>query len=250
MNVGLFGGTFDPIHRGHLAVARAARERFELGRILFVPASIPPHKRDLNITSYSHRYAMVSLAVSGERAFIPSDIESPEQLGDTPSYSIDTVKRLRKQLKKADRLFFLIGMDAFQDIAKWREPEALLKETDFIVMARPGYSLADVGSSLPASLRPNPKVEKVMKAQPASGDIVLPGVTLHLLADTHEKISATQIRRAARSGSKLDSLVGPAVAEYIRKTGLYKASAGKPEPAATAPRKPEVAKRKPGRSNK
>ena len=237
MNVGLFGGTFDPIHRGHLAVARAARERFDLGLILFVPASIPPHKRDLNITPYAHRYAMVSLAVSGEKMFIPSDIESPEQLGDTPSYSIDTVKRMKKQLKKADRLFFLIGMDAFQDIAKWREPEALLKETDFIVMARPGYSLADVGDSLPEKLRPDPRVSKALKAQPATGDIVLPGATLHLLSETHEKISATQIRAAARSGSKLDSLVGPAVAEYIRKTGLYKVSPGKADPDTTAPAK-------------
>ena len=240
MNVGLFGGTFDPIHRGHLAVARAARERFDLGRILFVPASIPPHKRDLDITSYAHRYAMVSLAVSGEKTFIPSDIESPEKLGDTPSYTIDTVKRLKQQLKKADRLFFLIGMDAFADIAKWREPEALLRETDFIVMARPGYSLADVGDALPAKLRPDPQVSKALKAHPATGDIVLPGATLHLLSETHEKISATQIRAAARSGSKLDSLVGPAVAEYIRKTGLYKASQGKAEPETTVPQQKAV----------
>jgi nicotinate-nucleotide adenylyltransferase len=249
MNVGLFGGTFDPIHRGHLAVARAARERFDLGRILFVPASIPPHKRNLDITSYAHRYAMVSLAVSGEKAFVPSDIESPEQLGETPSYSVETVKRLKKQLKKADRLFFLIGMDAFADIAKWREPEALLRETEFIVMARPGYSLADVGDSLPEKLRPDPRVSKALKAQPASGDIVLPGATLHLLSETHEKISATQIRAAARSGSKLDSLVGPAVAEYIRKTGLYKASAGKPEPETNIPNK-AVTKQKLARRSK
>lgn len=222
MNVGLFGGTFDPIHRGHLAVARAAQERFQLGRILFVPAATPPHKLAQPITTYAHRYAMTALATSGEKTFVPSDIESPERLGDRPSYSIDTVARLKKQLKKSDRLFFLIGMDAFKDIAKWREPEALLRETEFIVMARPGYSLADVGVSLPESLRPNSKVTKALGNHPATGDIVLPGATLHLLPDTHEKISATQIRAAARSGSKLDSLVGPAVAEYIRKTGLYK----------------------------
>src|SRR3954454_7899488 len=105
MNVGLFGGTFDPIHRGHIAVARAAQERFELGRILFVPAATPPHKLTQPITSYAHRYAMVALAISGEKTFIPSDIESPEQFGDRPSYTIETVARLRKQLKKADRLF-------------------------------------------------------------------------------------------------------------------------------------------------
>ncbi len=223
MNVGLLGGTFDPIHRGHLAVARAAQQRFDLKRILFVPAGAPPHKQKQPLTPYAHRYAMVALAMQGEKAFVPSDIESDEQLQGRPSYSIDTVRRLKKQLKKSDRLFFIIGMDAFQEIATWRQPEELLKETDFIVVSRPGFSLGDIGSALPESLRPEPKVTKALKHQPAAGDIVLPGATLHLLPDVHEKISATQIRTAARTGRKLDSLVGPEVAEYIRKTGLYKA---------------------------
>jgi len=222
LNVGLFGGTFDPIHRGHLTVARAAQQRFALNRILFVPAAAPPHKQGQQLTPYTHRYAMVSLAVRGEKSFIPSPMESPETRGDTPSYSIDTVRRLKQQLKRSDRLFFLIGMDQFQDIAKWREPEALLCETEFIVMNRPGWSLADVGASLPASMRPAAAVTKAMKLQPATGDIVLNGATLHLLTDVSEKISATQIRHAAQSGRKLDALVGPDVAEYVRKTGLYK----------------------------
>ena len=222
LNVGLFGGTFDPIHRGHLTVARAAQQRFQLGKILFVPAATPPHKLKQPITTYPHRYAMVSLAVQGEKSFVPSAIESPEERGSTPSYSIDTVRRLKKQLKRSDRLFFLVGMDQFQDISKWREPEALLHETEFIVMNRPGWSLGDVGASLPESLRPPTAVTKAMKHQPATGDIVLKGATLHLLTDVSERISATQIRRAAQSGRKLDSLVGPAVAEYIRKTGLYR----------------------------
>lgn len=224
MNVGLFGGTFDPIHRGHLSVARAAQERFQLSRILFVPAATPPHKRDQTITPYPHRYAMVSLAIEGEKTFIPSPIESPEERGDAPSYSIETVRRLKRQLKKSDRLFFLIGMDQFKDIAKWREPEALLSETEFIVMNRPGWSLAQVGVSLPENMRPPAEVIRAMKGQRLTGDlVVLKNTFLHLLTDVSERISATQIRNAARSGRKLESLVGPAVAEYIRKTGLYKA---------------------------
>ncbi len=222
LNVGLFGGTFDPIHRGHLTVARAAQQCFDLGKVLFVPAATPPHKQGQEITSYPHRYAMVSLAAQGEKQFIPSPIESPEERGDVPSYSIDTVRRLRKQLKKSDRLFFLVGMDQFKDIAKWREPEALLQEAEFIVMNRPGWSLGEVGASLPESMRPSREVARAMLHQPASGDIVLRGATLHLLSDVSEKISATQIRKAAQSGRKLDALVGPAVADYIRKTGLYK----------------------------
>ena len=166
---------------------------------------------------------MVSLAVEGEKTFVPSAIESPEERRDAPSYSIETVRRLKKQLKKSDRLFFLLGMDQFKDIAKWREPEALLRETEFIVMNRPGWSLAEVGASLPEALRPAVSVTKTMKDQPATGDIVLKGATLHLLTDVSERVSATEVRRAAQSGRRLDWLVGPAVAEYIRKTGLYKA---------------------------
>lgn len=223
MNVGLFGGTFDPIHRGHLTVARAAQERFRLGKVLFVPAASPPHKQGQTIAAYAHRYAMVALAVEGEETFVPSAIESPEERGDKPSYSIETVRRLKQQLKKSDRLFFLIGMDAFRDISKWRDPEALLRETDFVIMNRPGWSLAELGASLPGRMRMADEVSGATKHEPTSGEIVLKGATLHLLTDVSEKISATQIRKAAKSGRKLDSLVGPAVAEYIRKTGLYEA---------------------------
>ncbi|HUN89234.1 MAG TPA: nicotinate-nucleotide adenylyltransferase [Terriglobales bacterium] len=223
MNVGLFGGTFDPIHRGHLTVARVAQQRFALNRVLFVPAASPPHKQTQKLTPYTHRYAMVSLALQGEKSFVPSPIESPEERGNAPSFSIETVRRLKKQLKRSDRLFFLIGMDQFQDIAKWREPEALLRETEFVVMNRPGWSLAEVGASLPESMRPPGQTIKATAHWPAEGDIVLKNATLHLLTDVSEKISATQIRGAAESGRKLDSLVGAAVAEYIRKTGLYKA---------------------------
>ncbi len=105
----------------------------------------------------------------GEKAFVASDIESFERLDGRPSYSIDTVRRLKKQLKKSDRLYFIIGMDAFKDIATWRAPEELLKETDFIVVSRPGFSLADIGASLPESLRPDARVTKALKNQPCVG---------------------------------------------------------------------------------
>ncbi len=153
MNLALFGGTFDPIHRGHLKVARAAAAHFGLKQVWFVPADIPPHKQKEPITLYEHRFAMTALAVAGEKEFIPSLLEAPEQNVSTkerrPSYSIETVRRVKKKLGKSDHLYFLIGMDAFKDIAKWYEAEAMLKECDFIVAARPGFSLADVASSLP-----------------------------------------------------------------------------------------------------
>ena len=148
MNLALFGGTFDPIHRGHVVVARAAAAKFGLKQVWFVPADIPPHKQKTPITPYYHRYAMVSLALGGEKEFVPSLLEAPdlEHGGPDrqPSYSIETVRRVKKALGKSDHLYFLIGMDAFKDIAKWYKPEELLGECDFIVAARPGYSLADV----------------------------------------------------------------------------------------------------------
>ena len=227
MNIGLFGGSFDPIHRGHLALAQAAAERYSLRQVLFVPANIPPHKQKQPLTPFIHRYAMVALATQDKKEFAPSLLEAATSNAesDTVNYSIDTVTRLKKTLKKADRLFFLIGVDAFRDIAKWREPRALLAECDFIVASRPGYSLRDVAESLPEELRPPEAVTRPFHKQPAKGDLVLPGVTLHLLEGVHQSVSATDIRAAAAAGKPLGRWLDPQVAEYIRKLGLYRPSA-------------------------
>jgi nicotinate-nucleotide adenylyltransferase len=236
MNIGLFGGTFDPIHLGHIALAGAARERFALGRVYFVPASVPPHKQAQPPASYFHRYAMVVLATMGEKGFVPSLLEAPgtaspqvdgkkTQTGHRPpgaNYTIDTVRRLQPELKKADRLFFLIGIDAFNDIAKWHEAVALLRECEFIVASRPGYSLADIANALPAVLRPKAEVTRPFSKQPAKGDLVLPGVTIHLLENVQQNISATAIREAVSAKRALTKFLHPAVAEYIKKMELYK----------------------------
>ena len=232
MHIGLFGGTFDPIHKGHVALARAARDRFNLGRIEFVPSNIPPHKSQQPMASYFHRYAMVALATMNEKTFVPSLLEAPEITSTSssrpqdrkksPNYSIDTVLRFKKTLKKADRLFFLIGIDAFKDIAKWYEPEALFHECEFIVGSRPGYSLADVANALPEKLRPKAAATKPFAKQPATGDLALMGVTLHLLGDVNEDASATAIRQAVKAKRSLAKFLDPTVAEYIRKNGLYK----------------------------
>src|SRR5262252_5208517 len=112
MNIALFGGTFDPIHRGHVNVARAAAAAFELKQVRFIPADIPPHKQKSPITSYYHRYAMVALALAGEKDMIPSLVEAPDldAKGECkPSYSLETVRRVKKSLAKSDHLYFLIG---------------------------------------------------------------------------------------------------------------------------------------------
>ena len=233
MNIGLFGGTFDPIHRGHLALARAAQERCKLSRILFVPANIPPHKQRQPLLAFAHRHAMIALATAQEKDFVPSLLEAPGDLGPTspgkekaltakPNYTIDTVRRLKQSFKKADQLFLLIGIDAFADIAQWHEAEALFRECEFVVASRPGFSLADVANALPASLRPRVEVTRPFHKQAASGDLVLKGVTVHLLDQVYQPISSTAIRDAAAAAKPLGRFVEPAVADYIKKVGLYK----------------------------
>jgi nicotinate-nucleotide adenylyltransferase len=246
MNIGLFGGSFDPIHRGHLTLAQAAVNRYSLRRVLFVAANVPPHKQKHPLTAFIHRYAMVALATQDEKEFVPSLLEAPVSTAaelrsagpfdsaqgrlrnaSVPTqsgvnYSIDTVRRFKQTLKKSDRLFFLIGIDAFRDVANWREARALLAECDFIVASRPGYSLRDVAESLPEDLRPPAAVTRPFHKQPAQGDLVLPGVTLHLLEGVKQSVSATAIRTAAAQGKPLGRWLDPRVADYIRKHGLYR----------------------------
>ncbi len=225
MNVALFGGTFDPVHLGHIAVAQAAQQRYALGRVYFVPADIPPHKQRRAVAPYHHRYAMIALATQGHKDLIPSLLEAPGRDGQAQyaaNYSVDTVRRFKATLKKSDRLFFLIGIDAFLDIASWREPETLLRECEFIVASRPGYSLADVARALPESMRPGDAVLKPFQKQDAEGDIVLGGATIHLLTGVEEPASATKVRVAAAGGRAVQRWVSPAVAEYIKKAGLYR----------------------------
>ena len=240
MNIGIFGGRFDPIHRGHVSLATAAADQYSLGRVLFVPANAPPHRDRAEITAFAHRYAMVALATEEEKRFVPSLLEGPEDSRSEVrgkrsevktsapvilpriNYTIDTVRRLKASLKKADRLFFLIGVDAFRDIAKWHEARALLAECEFVVASRPGYSLRDVAEALPEELRPPAAVTKPFHKQPASGDLVLPGVTLHLLEGVNQNVSATEIRAAAAQGKPLARWLDTRVAEYVKKVGLYK----------------------------
>jgi len=238
MNIGFFGGSFDPIHRGHLALARAAADRYALRQVLFVTAGVPPHKQKDPLTPFIHRYAMVALATQDDRRFVPSLLEAPENAAThapavalgrraerssaAPNYSVDTVRRLKQTLKKSDQLFLLIGIDAFRDIAKWRESSALLAMCDFVVASRPGYSLRDVAESLPEDLRPPAAVTRPFHKQAAIGDLVLPGVTVHMLEGVQQNVSATAIRSAAADGKPMARWLDPRVADYVRKHGLYR----------------------------
>ena len=226
MNIGLFGGTFDPIHSGHLAAARAARERFQLDVVYFIPAGLPPHKN--RHAPYEERFAMVSLACAGEPRFVPSTAEAPAP--GKPSYSILTVRRFRRELGAGAELYFLIGADAFLTIRSWQQWRALLNSANFVVISRPGFDLARVETVLPKpwKRRGTPRDRRGLEYR-------LGKTSVWVLSGVWEPISATDIRAvlapaknaasgpsAAAASSKLPA----AVAEYLKKTGLYRAGRG------------------------
>jgi len=132
-NVCLFGGTFDPIHLAHLQIAEEARKKYALDRILFVPASNPPHKEAAGLTPYEDRYRMVEIACKPYPGFVASRLEE----GKRPSYTVDTVKRVRKDLDPSGRLFFLVGGDAFDELETWKGWQELVRLTEFVVVSRP-----------------------------------------------------------------------------------------------------------------
>lgn len=213
--IGIFGGTFDPVHRGHLAVARAVLRRLKLDKLTFVPAGVPPHKQHKPRASFRHRFAMLKLATAGQPKFAVSRLEA-----SGVHYSIDTVRRIKRSLKKGDRLFFLIGIDAFCDIATWHQAEALVRECEFVVAVRPGYSIQDVTLVLPPSLRRSAG----SSPRRSRAGIKVDGVMIHLLRGVRAPVSATRVRAAARRGRPLTKLVPAPVAKYIRKKRLYQGS--------------------------
>lgn len=218
MKIALFGGTFDPVHLGHLAVAHAALRKFTLDKVYFAPADIPPHKQRRAIADYHHRFAMLALATVGEPRFVPSLIDAP---AGQPNYSYETVLRLKRTLRASDKLYFLIGIDAFNEIATWYKPAELLAECDFIVVSRPGFTMSDIAQSFPSSLRSDNSVSQKLNRDPF---IQLSRSKVHVLDKVDEPASSTEIRRlAGKSFSQLKRFVPQAVAEYIKKEGLYSA---------------------------
>lgn len=218
MKLAFFGGTFDPVHLGHLAMAQAAVEKLGLDLVYFVPSSVPPHKRSRNLTEFQHRFAMLALATAEEPRFVPSLLEAHSA---HPNYSIETVRRLKSTLAPSDKLYFLIGIDAFTEIGTWKQSVELLSECDFVVASRPGHSLKDIAKALPESLRPPDAVLREI-GQQAGSTIQLPSTLVHLLDNVDQPISSTQIRTAAHKPvEQLGKHVPRLVAEYIKKEHLY-----------------------------
>jgi nicotinate-nucleotide adenylyltransferase len=199
MRVGLFGGSFDPPHRAHLAAARAARERFELDRVLLAPAGVQPLKPEGAQASFQDRLRMVELLCEGSPGLEASVIDAPRADG-RPNYTIDSVRKLRSEVPEASELFVIVGADAFVEIRRWKDPEDLLREARWIIVSRPGFDLTLL-DSLGLTSEQRGQIE--------------------VLGDLAEPVSATEVRERLREHESASQLVPPRVLEYIQAHHLY-----------------------------
>jgi nicotinate-nucleotide adenylyltransferase len=221
MRIAFFGGTFDPPHRGHIAIARAAIERLALDQVLVAPVGTQPLKGGSAHSSFVDRMAMVRLAVAAEPRLTASDMDAP--LPDRqPNYTFDTLQRLRRRLQPSDTLFCLLGADSFLTLKRWHQCAELLLLCDFIVAGRPGFSLRQINSALPSGVKNTGEHRESGYTRFSLSGPSGESSTVFLLPDLDQDISATEIRTALAEGAEQQTLLAPAVAEYIRAHGLYR----------------------------
>lgn len=212
-SVALFGGTFDPVHAGHIAVAQAAQRRFHLDAIHFIPSSHPPHKPQRELTPFAHRYAMVALACGGHPGFIPSLAEAPLAGAPHVFYTIETVRRFRREHPDA-HLYFIVGADQFLEIPTWKNYDTLLDLCDFIIASRPGFRLDALRLVIPPE-----KLGRASAQHPQK--IVLRKSTVYLLTTVASHVSSTEVRVRRERGQSIHGLVPARVEEYILGQALY-----------------------------
>ena len=217
LRVGVFGGTFDPIHLGHLRCAEEAREQLALDHVLFVPAADPPHKPHRRITPAHHRLAMVKLAAAGNPRFCVSSIEI-ERRG--PSYTVDTLRSLRLRLGPTAHLTLLLGLDAFRDIGTWKDFQTLFRLTDMAVWSRPPAVRGRSRALLPVAAR-----REFCYANDQTTLIHQTGTRIQFLTVTALDISASDIRQRLRRGHSVRYLLASAVERYLTREGLYRGRA-------------------------
>lgn len=221
MRVALLGGSFDPPHRGHVALARLARERLSLDRILVAPVAIQPLKQEMPPASFEDRVSMTRLAFADEPRTEVSLIDGPRPDGKS-NYTVDTIAELRRQLNPADELFCIVGADSFLTIAKWHSAAALLTACDFIVGARPGVDLGRAEAALPGGISARALPTELAHMQVLElADQSSRSSRLYLLSDLAEDVSATEVRSALRGEANAIHVINPAVEQYVRAHGLY-----------------------------
>ena len=227
MRTGFFGGSFDPLHRGHVTIATAAADRLALDRVLVAPVSRQPLKDGATMAGYQDRLAMAALAFAADPRFSASTLDAPRPDGHY-NYTYETLAGLDQELLQQDaaaRLYFLLGADSFHTLAHWHRASDLILLCDFAIAARPGYSLQEIGSRLPDNVR-----IAAQKECPGCVEVSLQSTvdaaqtsTLHILTDLEEDVSATALRHALLAGDTRasDTMLTPAVADYICHHRLY-----------------------------
>ena len=210
MRVGLFGGTFDPVHNGHLRVAEEVREHFGLEKVYFIPAFIQPLKRQIQVTAAADRFKMVEMATRSNTSFHASEIEM--RRGGV-SYSIDTI---RVFAARYEEVHFVVGLDAFSEIHLWKDYREIFERTHVIILVRPTHKKVNPGDVFPANLRPHVKAVDENTYEHSSGK------RIYFRRVTQLDISSTMIRELTRNGSSIKYLVPYGVERFIKKRGLYR----------------------------
>jgi len=212
--IGLFGGTFNPVHLGHIKAGRSVCQKFSLEKILFIPSYIPPHKEPAGVATAFHRLRMIELAVAPYSRFVPSSIEIDE---GGKSYSIITLRKIKKIYPNA-LFYFILGIDAFLEIETWRDYRKVLEQCAFIVISRPGYDLHLAGSVLGDgySGRIVDLTDKKKKRASFSE------LNIYLFEFEALSFSSTEIRRRVRKGASILGMVPRPVEIYIKENSLYR----------------------------
>lgn len=219
--IAIYGGTFDPVHSGHLEIARRVTQLFEIDEFLFVPARVAPHKFDREVSPALHRYAMLALATKAEPRLCISSFELD---GPGRQYTVDTLSYFRSQFGESTNFFFVMGADSWGEITTWYEWRRLFTLTNLVVVTRPGYEISSRQVDADSAAR---VVDLRDAKKGAPGGAIEHGVQKIYITDAVMlDVSATDIRRAAADNSdELNSLVPSEVAEYIRKYQLYRKQA-------------------------
>jgi nicotinate-nucleotide adenylyltransferase len=220
MRFGLFGGTFNPVHLGHLRAAIEVKEGFELDKILLIPAALPPHKTPGEVVDASDRLQMLNLAVEDTAGFIVSDVELKRS---GPSYTIDTVNHFKRVLPDKSEIYLIMGLDAFLEIDSWKSYQALLMQIPIIVINRPSSDncMSSVGwelmnDYLKTGISGNYKFSELQSSYLADGK-----QPIHVFEVTALDISSTRIRSLIKGGRSIGYLVPRKAAEFINSRGLY-----------------------------